>query len=177
MALCGLWMLACSARHRGGDFTLDGASGPVSLHDFRGKVVLVYFGYMSCPDVCPTSLSRWGKALASLQPDELARVQPIFISVDPERDTPANLQPYATFFHPSILGLTGPRPTLARIALTYGASYSKVETGSSLGYSVDHSAETYVIGPDGELAGTLLHDAPPEVIADALRTALHQPRP
>lgn len=177
LALSCIAVVACSRARLGEDFTLESASGPVSLHDFRGKVALVYFGYASCPDVCPTSLSLWAKALTSLRADELARVQPIFISVDPDRDSPANLQKYASFFHPSILGVTGAPAELSRIALVYGASFSKVPSSSGMGYSVDHTAETYVVGTDGALLGALAHDAPPDAIASAIRTALAKDHP
>ena len=91
----------------GGDFTLQSATGPVTLKDYRGKVVLLYFGYTYCPDICPTSLTATAQALGQLAPAELARVQTLFVSVDPERDTPARLKDYGAFFHPSIIGVTG----------------------------------------------------------------------
>ena len=81
----------------GGDFTLQSADGPVSLKDFRGKVVLVYFGYTYCPDICPTSLAATAEGLKQLTPEELARVAMIFVSVDPKRDTPARLKEYVNF--------------------------------------------------------------------------------
>ena len=91
----------------GGDFTLQSASGPVSLKDYRGKLVLVYFGYTFCPDICPTSLAATAEGLKQLSPEELARVAMIFVSVDPKRDTPERLKEYVEFFHPSIVGVTG----------------------------------------------------------------------
>jgi len=134
----------------GGDFTLESASGPVSLKDYRGKLVLVYFGYTFCPDICPTSLASTAEGLKQLKPEEAARVAMIFISVDPERDTPPRLKEYAEFFHPSLVGVTGTPENLAEIAKRYGVFYArqKVETAGG-GYVVDHSADTYVVGPDG----------------------------
>jgi len=156
----------------GGDFTLQSASGPVSLHDFRGKVVLVYFGYTFCPDICPTSLAFTGQALNALNQEELARTQGLFISVDPERDTLEKLKEYGTFFHANILGLTGTPEAIAAIAQQYGASYRKQDTGSAGGYVVDHSSSTYVIDPNGKLVATLPHGTPPAEVVKAIRAAM-----
>lgn len=156
----------------GGDFTLQSANGPVSLKDLRGKVVLVYFGYTFCPDICPTSLAFTSQGLNLLNPDELARTQVLFISVDPERDTLEKLKEYGAFFHPNILGLTGSSREIATVAKQYGASYSKQNTGSAGGYVVDHSSATYVVDPAGKLVATLPHGAPPAEVAQAIRAAL-----
>lgn len=156
----------------GGDFTLQSASGPVSLHDFRGKVVLVYFGYTFCPDICPTSLAFTGQALNALNPDELARTQGLFISVDPERDTLEKLKEYGTFFHANILGLTGTPELIAATAQQYGASYRKQDTGSAGGYVVDHSSSTYVVNPDGKLVATLPHGTSSADVVKAIRAAM-----
>lgn len=119
-----------AALQAAGDFTLQSAAGPVSLKDYRGKVVLIYFGYTYCPDVCPTSLAATAQGLALLKPEELAKVAMIFISVDPERDTPARLKDYAEFFHPSIVGVTGTPDKVADVAKRYGVFYArqKVDT-------------------------------------------------
>ena len=84
---------------KGGDFVLQGPGGRVSLSDFRGKVVLIYFGYTWCPDICPTNLSLFSRVLSELNPTELARIQPLFISVDPRRDTLPRLKEYTEYFH------------------------------------------------------------------------------
>lgn len=157
---------------RGGDFTLHSASGPVSLHDFKGKVVLLYFGYTFCPDICPTSLGFTSQALASLDKAELEKVQMLFVTVDPERDTLEKLKSYTAYFHPSILGLSGTPEEIAQVAKLYGASYAKQETGSAGGYVVDHSAYTYVIAPDGSLYKSLDHGTPPRQVVEAIRAAL-----
>ncbi len=160
----------------GGDFTLQSASGPVSLSDYRGKVVLVYFGYTYCPDICPTSLAATSEGLKQLTPDELAKVAMIFVSVDPKRDTPARLKEYVEFFHPAIVGVTGTAEQIAEIAKRYGVFYAeqKVDTAGD-GYVVDHSADTYVIGPDGQLVGKIAHATPPDEVVSALRKYLNQP--
>ena len=158
----------------GGDFTLESASGPVSLKDYRGKLVLVYFGYTFCPDICPTSLASTAEGLKQLKPEEAARVAMIFISVDPERDTPPRLKEYAEFFHPSLVGVTGTPENLAEIAKRYGVFYAmqKVETAGG-GYVVDHSADTYVVGPNGQLVGKIAHATPPDRVVAEIRKHLN----
>ena len=158
----------------GGDFTLESASGPVSLKDYRGKLVLVYFGYTFCPDICPTSLASTAEGLKQLKPEEAARVAMIFISVDPERDTPPRLKEYAEFFHPSLVGVTGTPENLAEIAKRYGVFYArqKVETAGG-GYVVDHSADTYVVAPDGQLVGKIAHATPPDRVVAEIRKHLN----
>lgn len=157
----------------GGDFRLDSSAGSLTLSDLRGKVILINFGYTWCPDVCPTNLAIIGSALRSLSPDELARVQVLFISVDPERDDPPRLAEYAAHFHPNIRGMTGTADQIAAAARLYGAAYHRVDTtDSATGYRVDHSAFTYVVDPHGRLVQTLNYAAPPSVIADTIRKFL-----
>lgn len=169
--------LGLAATPRGGDFTLHGAEGPVALRDLRGRVVLLYFGYTWCPDICPTNLAILALALRSLTPEELAAVQVIFVSVDPARDTLSRLAEYTAYFHPSMLGLTGSDAEVATVAGLYGAAYRRVEQpDSAMGYAVDHSAYTYLIDPDGRLVETLDHATPSEQVPAAIRRHL-PPRP
>ena len=156
----------------GGDFGLTGESGPISLQDFRGKVVLIYFGYTFCPDICPTSLALMTQALNELSEPELARVQPIFISVDPDRDTPEKLYKYTDYFHKSILGATGTSGNIADVAGRYGAVYRKVEGESEGGYLVDHTSVIHVVSTDGVLSTSLPHGTAPTKILEAIRTQL-----
>jgi protein SCO1/2 len=157
----------------GGDFELRGADGPVALSDFRGQVVLLYFGYTWCPDICPTNLAIIAFALKQLTPQERDRVQVLFVSVDPERDTPERLAEYAAYFDPGILGITGSEAQVAAAAARYGAAYRRTEqTDSAMGYLVDHSAFTYVIDPDGRLVDTLAHATPAEEILSSVRGLL-----
>ena len=156
----------------GGDFTLYDADGPVSLADYRGKVVVVYFGYTFCPDICPTSLALLSQALTLLSADELARVASLMISVDPERDTSEVLKIYAPFFHPSIRGISGTEQQVAQVAALYDVRYMRQKANADGLYSVDHSAYTYVIGADGKLAARLAHGTPPDTIVRTLRTLL-----
>lgn len=156
----------------GGDFTLQSAGGPVSLAALRGNVVLVYFGYASCPDVCPTSLALTAQGLGRLAPEERERVRVLFVSVDPARDTPQKLAQYAAHFHPGITGVTGTPELVAEIAARYGAAFRIQPVESAAGYVVDHSSFTSVVAPDGRLAGRLPHGAQPDEIAAAVRRAL-----
>ena len=160
------------SRPAGGDFTLDSPDGKLSLRDYRGKVVLIYFGYTFCPDVCPTSLAAMAGAFSMLSPDELARVRGLLVSVDPERDTLEVLKVYAPFFHPAIVGLTGTPAEIAEVARRYGVSYAKQKAEDGRPYAVDHSAFTYLIGPDGRLKDILPHDAPAKEIAGRIRQAI-----
>ncbi len=168
--------LPMAAPPAGGDFTLQSAGGPVALQDFRGKLVLVYFGYTYCPDICPTALAATAEGLKLLTPEELARVAVIFISVDPERDTPARLKEYAEFFHPAIVGVAGTPDELAGIARRYGGFYARQPVATAGGgYVVDHTSDAYVVGADGKPVGKIAHAAPPEQVAAEIRKRLTKP--
>jgi len=133
------------------DFTLKSDAGAVSLSDFRGNVVLLYFGYTNCPDACPTTLSQWSKAFKKLTPQELAQVKGIMISVDPERDTPKRLALFVSFFHENIVGLTGSHEALNKATALFDTTY-KVSTHKpgDKTYSVDHSFFVYLIDGNGK---------------------------
>ncbi|HMT92641.1 SCO family protein [uncultured Thiothrix sp.] len=154
------------------DFTLTQNHQAVHLHDFRGKLVLLYFGYASCPDVCPTSLALLSSALKELSAEEAAQIQPIFISVDPERDNGTKLMDYARYFFPSFIGITGTEQEIQRTAMQYGAFYSKVKSTSAMGYTVDHSSNSYLLGKDGQLLTTFKHDVNKAEIIAGIRAAL-----
>jgi len=157
----------------GGDFTLNSKDGPVSLRDFKGKVVLLYFGYTFCPDICPSSLALVSAALHRLPPEDQKQIQPLFVSVDPERDSLDHLQQYSRYFHESFIGLTGSPDVIKSVADSYGAAYRKVAEKSSTAYTVDHSANLYLIDTQGKLSGQLAHGTPPEEISSALSKLLH----
>lgn len=157
----------------GGDFTLTSAQGPVSLSDFRGQAVVIYIGYASCPDVCPTALAVLTQALRSLDETERKQVQGIFISVDPERDTPEKLAQYAAFFTPRLIGVTGSKSEIDQVVKQYGAFYRQVEMrDSALGYAVDHSSRLYLINTEGQLVHTLLHNSTPDELTLYLKQLL-----
>jgi protein SCO1/2 len=157
----------------GGDFTLHSSQGPFSLDQFRGKLVLLYFGYTKCPDVCPTSLATLSQALNELNEEELESVQAVFISVDPKRDSFEVLDEYATYFHPNLTGITGSKEEIDEVAKRYGAKYEIVNLqGSDFGYAVNHSAETYLITTEGKLRYVFPHETPSFVILEAIRYLL-----
>jgi len=157
----------------GGDFTLQSADGPVSLSDYQGKVVAMYIGYASCPDVCPTALAIMRQAFISLPEKQQPYVAGLFISVDPERDTPKKLKTYTQFFHPAITGLTGSKEEIDAVVTQYGAFYRLVNMeGSAMGYAVDHSSRIYLIGPEGQLLQTVSHNASPVELIEALQAIL-----
>jgi len=157
----------------GGEFTLQPEGGKaVSLSDFKGKVVVMYFGFASCPDVCPTSLAIIGSAMKSLSKDEVAEVQGIFISLDPERDTEAKLKQYASFFHKNFVGITGTVEQVTQVAKQYGTYFTKVAGSSELNYLIDHTSVTFVIGRDGKFVTSKTHGATAQEIAASIRSAL-----
>lgn len=166
--------LALASTPTGGDFTLTGNNGPVALADFRGKVVVLYFGYSHCPDVCLTSLSLIAQGLSGLDKGTLKEVQGIFISVDPERDTPQRLAEYVPFFHPGLIGVSGTTEQIAAVARLYGSSYRKHPKKPDGSYAVDHSSVTYIIAPDGQLVDMLQHASPAQSITAAINKALTQ---
>ncbi len=157
----------------GGDFSLTGINGPVSLQDHRDNVVVMMFGFTYCPDICPTGLGSMSAALNMLEEKELEQVRPMFVSVDPDRDTPQRLDEYTRYFHPRILGITGKKETIDKVVSDYGAFYQMVPLpDSELKYSVDHSARVYVIDKQGRLSKLLYHNSPPAELADSIRALL-----
>jgi len=146
----------------GGDFTLNSVEGERQLSDFKGEVVMIYFGFMSCPDVCPTSMAVMRQAINELSEEQRMKVRGVFISVDPERDTVDELNAYTQYFSDRIIGVTGTKQQIDAVVKQYGAYYKFVQLDdSALGYTVDHSARIYLIDPDGQLADILAHDINP----------------
>ena len=168
-------LLPTAAEPAGGDFTLRGSMGDVSLKDYRGQVVMLYFGYTWCPDICPTNLALFSRVLNELTADELARVQPIFVSVDPRRDTPQRLREYSAYFHEKLIGITGSDREVAEVAARYGVAYRAVNPDTDSNYAVDHSADTYLIDPQGRLAQRLPHGSSAETLLRAVRGLLSAP--
>jgi protein SCO1 len=151
------------------DFTLTGADGqPVSLSDFRDKVVVLYFGYTFCPDVCPTTLTDM-KQVMKLLGKKADDVQFIMVSVDPERDTPEKLNEYVTYFDPRFIGLTGTPEEVVAAATPFGVIFEKHEGTAATGYLVDHTATLNVIDTDGRMRLLYPFDAEPKDIADDLK--------
>ena len=154
-------------------FTLDSPEGALSLKDLRGNVVLIFFGFTSCPDVCPISLVTISHAFSYLTDDELKRSRTLFISLDPERDTMERLKKYTGYFHPNIIGVTGTMEELVRVADIYGVKFEKKETpDSALGYLIYHSAKIFVIGTQGELRKTFPHNIDAQLLVQQIRSLL-----
>jgi len=155
------------------DFTVDTTAGPLALSDLQGKVVVVYFGYAGCPDICPTTLSTVGAALKSLPESEVDRVAGLFVSVDPDRDSVARLDEYAGFFHPHIRGGTTDEATLATIGSDWGVRWEKADGASqAMGYTVDHTSIVFLVGPDGRMKVALPHGSDPERLASEIQALL-----
>lgn len=157
----------------GGPFTLTDHTGRrVSDTDFRGRYLLVFFGYTFCPDVCPLGLANMAAILDLLGPDA-ERIQPLFITLDPERDGVKELGAFVSAFHPRLVGLTGTAEEIADVASAYPVLYYRVAHPSGA-YFINHSAQIYLMGPDGAFIGSLDHDAPPEGAAAAIRSELRR---
>jgi cytochrome oxidase Cu insertion factor (SCO1/SenC/PrrC family) len=155
----------------GGPFTLTDQNGrPRSDTDFRGKLMIVYFGYTHCPDVCPSDLMAITQALDALGP-AAEGVQPVFITIDPERDT-KGLAEYVSAFHPSLIGLTGSAEEIRRVANAYKAFYVKVTDERSGDYSIDHAGVIYLMGRNGEYLGFMPPQTAPDRLTEILRKNL-----
>jgi protein SCO1/2 len=152
----------------GGPFTLvDGNGRRVTDRDFRGKYMLVYFGYTYCPDVCPTTLNEVADALDHLG-TKVDRLQAVFITVDPMRDTPQVMKQYTAAFSSRLLGLTGTPDEIAKVAREYRVYYAKHSTGPGANdYTMDHSSILYLMGPDGKFVAPIQADETgPQIAAD-----------
>lgn len=182
--LAGLLLVACegggpkfrasdvTGASFGRDFALQDPDGRQhTLADFRGKAVVVFFGYTQCPDVCPTTLATLAEAMKKLGNDA-DRVQVLFITVDPERDTPALLKQYVPAFDPRFLGLRGDADATARTAKEFKVLYEKVPGPTPGSYTMDHSAGSFVFDPQGRLRLYVAHGQDADVFAHDLRELL-----
>lgn len=154
-------------------FTLTSADGPVALSDLRGKVVLIFFGYTFCPDVCPTTLKEMSKVL-DLLGKKADQVQPVFISVDPDRDTPARLKAYLNNLDARILGITGDQALIDEITAKYGVFYQKQTISESGDYMIDHTSTSFLIDPEGYLRVVYSYATPAKGIAEDIRYILRR---
>ena len=157
----------------GGPFTLTDQSGKqVSDRDFAGRYRLMYFGYTYCPDVCPVDLQKLMAGYARLEksdPQVAGKLAPIFVSVDPERDTPPVLKQYVSAFHPKLTGLTGSPAQIAAVAKEYAIVYSEEARPGATDYLMNHSRVAYLFGPDGKPIVLIPQDGTPEQIAAELK--------
>ena len=157
----------------GRDFALTDHTGkPRTLADYRGKAVAIFFGYTQCPDVCPTTLSALAEAMKKLGPDA-DRVQVLFITVDPSRDTPELLAAYVPAFDRRFAGLYGDAAATERVAKEFKVIYQKQPGATPSTYTVDHSTGTYIFDPQGRLRLYVSNGQSPDVLAHDLRELLH----
>ena len=155
------------------NFTLTGANGDVSLSDYRGKMVLMYFGYTFCPDICPGTLANAAQALRNMG-DKADEVQLIMVSLDPERDKHEKLAEYTGHFYPSFIGITGTKEQIDEIAALYGIYYKINEGSEATGYLIDHTATMMVLDREGYLKLVFPYGVTSEEIADDLKYMLRQ---
>jgi protein SCO1 len=155
------------------DFTLQSARGPVSLSEFRGKIVVLYFGYTSCPDVCPTTLANLRQALNDLG-QQADQVQVILVSVDWKRDTPEKLASYLSAFHPDFLGLTGAQAQIDAVTRDFGIYYKLNEPDAKGYYSVDHTATVQILDRQGNLIMTWPYGQTPADLLDDLKVLVRK---
>jgi cytochrome oxidase Cu insertion factor (SCO1/SenC/PrrC family) len=154
----------------GGPFTLTNHNGQiVTEKSYAGKYLLVFFGYTFCPDVCPTALTTISNTL-DLLGDSADKIMPLFITVDPARDTPENLKEYVSYFHPKLVALTGTKDQVKAVTRAYRVYFSKAQANKDdqEDYLMDHSSITYLIGPDSNFVEHFSHGMEPEKIAERL---------
>ena len=156
----------------GGPFTLTDHNGKrVTEKDFEGKHKLVYFGYTYCPDICPAELQVMSAALDALG-DEAKDVTPVFVTVDPERDTVEQMKSYVENFHPRLVGLTGSPEDIRKAAKAYRVYYAKAKSDSATDYLMDHSSIVYLMSPKGEYLTHFAYGTAPDKMADGIRKFL-----
>ena len=155
------------------DFILSSPEGALSLKDLRGSVVLLFFGFTSCADVCPISLATISHAFSFLNDDELKLSKSLFISLDPERDSLEKLKKYTGYFHPNITGATGTIKELGMVAKIFGVNFEKKNSpDSALGYVIYHSSKIFVIDPQGVLRKTIPHNTDSKLLSEQIRSLL-----
>ena len=152
------------------NFTLTRHDGsPFELNQYRGKIVLLFFGYTSCPDVCPTTMAELRQAISELKEEDKSLVQVVFVAVDPDRDSPVRIQEYASHFNPNFIGLSGPIEDLQVVWDAYGVYREVEKTESAVGYLVSHTARIYLIDKEGNLRLTYAFGTSPGDIAHDLK--------
>ncbi len=178
-----LLLAACSppARFNGSDLkgvdwgrelALTGHDGkPYTLSSFKGRAVILFFGYTQCPDVCPVTMGAMRELMTTLGTDA-QRIQVLFVTVDPERDTPQLLAQYVPAFHPSFLGLYGDAAATAKVAAEFKVFHRKQPGGNATAYTVDHTAGSYVLDPSGRLRLYFRHGETPERMAQDVKRLL-----
>jgi protein SCO1/2 len=144
---------------------------PTTLADFRGRAVLLFFGYTACPDVCPTTLARYAELMKALGA-QAERVQVLFVTLDPERDTPDKLGAYVTWFHPAFIGLYGDPAATEAAAREFKVFFARSKGSAGTGYTIDHSAGSYAFDPAGRIRLYIKDDVPVDALASDLKRLL-----
>ena len=159
-----------AANQAAADFKLTDQDGrPFRLSQLRGKFVLLFFGYTSCPDACPTTLSKLSRVYKTLGDTEGERVVTLFVSVDPGRDTPTALKKYLAYFRINAVGLTGTKAEIDEVVRRYGARYEIEQSDSAAGYHINHSTDLYLLDRKGEVAHRFSYSDSAQVIAEGVR--------
>lgn len=157
----------------GGEFTLtDQDTNPFSLSSLEGKVVLIFFGYTMCPDACPTTLSKLSSAYAKLNEDERARVKTVYITIDPERDTPAVMKDHLTYFGVDAIGLTGTVEETSRVAAQFGAHFEKTNDKTAAGYLMSHTVSIFGLDRKGQTRLLIDYEASVDLVVKEIRALL-----
>jgi protein SCO1/2 len=155
------------------NFNVSSLNSPLTQESFKGKVLAIYFGYMYCPDVCPTSLSSLSQALKQFPKEKTDEFKGLFISVDPDRDNLKDLDDYAKYFHPNFLGATSNKENIDDIVKRFGSFYSKVYLeNSKMDYSVSHTSYIYIFDKQGKFVQRIDHFSDPKAIKAVLDTVL-----
>ncbi len=157
----------------GGDFTAVGTDGEFSLSDLHGSAVVMYFGFLSCTEACPDSIAVYQAARKKLTPEEREQVKFVFISVDPERDTPEKLKQFESFFNGRLIVVTDTVDKIETLTKQYGVYFDLVDLeGSALQYTVDHSSRFYMVDTEGNLVTAMSHSTTPNELAAKIRQLL-----
>lgn len=156
--------------------SLKTSTGPITLNDLKkeNKITLMYFGFLSCPDICPTTLNAMGKAFKTLSQEKLDRIEFLFIGLDPERDTMERMEKYSSYFHPKIRPVILNLKELDLFTRFFGVVFMKMTVKSNMGYTIDHSTDIIILSPEGKILQPIAHGSPQAVILDQLNKALNQ---
>ena len=156
-----------------GNFTLTAANGePFQLQDLRGKIVLLFFGYTSCPDACPSTLGKLQRAFNLLSKEQAEQVRTVFVSVDPERDNRKLLQEYVEYFGINAIGLTGTKAAIDKVVKAYHAHYMVIPGQTSNWYTINHTTTVFLHDKQGKVRYRFLYEETPEQLAEAIRKYL-----
>lgn len=153
---------------------LNTGSSYVTLNQLKeNKIVFLYFGFLSCPDACPTTLSKMASVFKELPQNKLDKISFVFVDLDPERDTIEKLKEYAAFFHPKIMPVSIPLAELDQFTQYFGIAYMKVPLKSQMGYTIDHSTDIIVLSPKGEKLDSLIHELPKYIVLTKINKLLN----